>query len=31
MAFDGTDTQYYQDPHFEGVFPAGFKAVDIYL
>ena len=31
FAFDTTETQYYQDPHFEGVFPEGFKAVDIYL
>ena len=31
FAFDGTETQYFQDPHFEGVFPDGFKAVDIYL
>lgn len=31
FAFDGTENQYYQDPHFEGVFPDGFKAVDIYL
>jgi Carboxypeptidase regulatory-like domain/TonB dependent receptor-like, beta-barrel len=31
FAFDSTETQYYQDPHFEGVFADGFKAVDIYL
>ena len=32
FAFDGTETQYYQDPHFPaGTFPEGFKAVDIYL
>jgi len=31
FAFDGTECAYYQDPHFEGVFPEGFKAVDIYL
>ena len=31
FSFDGTECQYYQDPHFEGVFPEGFKAVDIYL
>jgi hypothetical protein len=31
FAFDGTETQYYQDPHFDGVFEDGFKAVDIYL
>ena len=31
FAFDTTETQYYQDPHFEGVFPDGFKAVDIFL
>jgi len=31
FAFDGTETQYYQDPHFDGVFADGFKAVDIYL
>jgi hypothetical protein len=30
-AYDTTETQYYQDPHFEGVFEDGFKAVDIYL
>jgi outer membrane receptor protein involved in Fe transport len=31
FADDSTTTQYYQDPHFEGVFTDGFKAVDIYL
>ncbi len=31
FSFDGTECQYYQDPHFEGVFPEGFKAVDIFL
>jgi outer membrane receptor protein involved in Fe transport len=32
FAFDGTETQYYQDSHFPaGTFPEGFKAVDIYL
>jgi hypothetical protein len=31
FSFDGTETQYYQDPHFDGVFADGFKAVDIYL
>jgi hypothetical protein len=31
FAFDTTETRYYQDPHFEGVFEDGFKAVDIYL
>ncbi len=31
FAFDTTETRYYQDPHFEGVFDDGFKAVDIYL
>lgn len=25
FAFDITDCAYYQDPHFEGVFPAGLK------
>jgi outer membrane receptor protein involved in Fe transport len=29
-AYDVTDNQYYQDPHFPaGTFPAGFKAVDV--
>ena len=31
FAFDITDCFYYQDPHFEGVFPTGFKAVDVEL
>lgn len=31
FAFDITDCAYYQDPRFDGVFPAGFKAVDIEL
>ena len=31
FAFDGTECAYYQDPHFDGVFADGFKAVDIYL
>ncbi len=30
-AYDTTECFYYQDPHFEGVFPQGFKAVDIEL
>lgn len=31
LANDTTEDQYYQDSHFNGVFPAGFKAVDIQL
>lgn len=31
FAYDGTECAYYQDPRFDGVFPAGFKAVDIEL
>ena len=31
FAFDGEDCGYYEDPHLVGVFPDGFKAVDIYL
>jgi len=31
FAFDITEDAYYQDPHFKGVFPTGFKAVDIEL
>jgi len=30
-AYDIMDNGYYQDPHFQGVFPPGFKAVDIEL
>ena len=30
-AFDTTEDEYYQDSHFDGVFPQGFKSVDIQL
>jgi len=30
-AYDTTEDEYYQDSHFNGVFPVGFKAVDIQL
>ena len=31
LASDRTESSYYPDSHFQGVFPAGFKAVDVQL